>query len=162
MLPRQIQESQGGGVNDCPQTSGPTSHRPGYLVSTGIGFADRQFFLTFDDGPSGVNGETDDTVKMLDAVGLGLSLWQGEYEGTETLWLRWTDREGRLIPTGAEWARQERQRAEESARQADQERQRADQERQRADQERQRATEAEQRAERLAARLRELGIEPPA
>jgi hypothetical protein len=99
---------------------------------------------------------------LLDAVGLGLSLWQGEYEGTETLWLRWTDREGRLIPTGAEWARQERQRAEESARQADQERQRADQERQRADQERQRATEAEQRAERLAARLRELGIEPPA
>jgi Uma2 family endonuclease len=99
---------------------------------------------------------------LLDAVGLGLSLWQGEYEGTETLWLRWTDREGRLIPTGAEWARQERQRAEESARQADQERQQADQERQRADQERQRATEAEQRAERLAARLRELGIEPPA
>ena len=90
---------------------------------------------------------------LLDAVGLGLTLWQGEYEGTETLWLRWTDREGRLIPTGAEWARQELQRAEESARQADQERQRADQERQR-------ATEAEQRAERLAARLRELGIEP--
>ena len=53
-----------------------------------------------------------------------------------------------LAVPGAEWARQERQRAEESARQADQERQRA--------------TEAEQRAERLAARLRELGIEPPA
>lgn len=83
---------------------------------------------------------------LLDAVGLGLSLWQGEYEGTETLWLRWTDREGRLIPTGAELARREQQRATEAEQQAEQERQRA--------------TEAEQRAERLAARLRELGIEP--
>ncbi len=91
---------------------------------------------------------------LLDAVGLGLNLWQGEYEGTETLWLRWTDREGRLIPTGAEWARQECQRATEAEQQAEQERQRAEQERQR-------ATEAEQRAERLTARLRELGIEPP-
>jgi peptidoglycan/xylan/chitin deacetylase (PgdA/CDA1 family) len=35
----------------------------------GDGFADRQFFLTFDDGPSRVNGETDDTVKMLNAKG---------------------------------------------------------------------------------------------
>ncbi len=76
---------------------------------------------------------------LLDTVGLGLSLWQGEYEGTEALWLRWTDREGRLIPTGAESAEQEHQRAE---------------------QEHQRATEAERRVERLAARLRELGIEP--
>ena len=90
---------------------------------------------------------------LLDTVGLGLSLWQGEYEGTEALWLRWTDREGRLIPTGAESAEQERQRVE-------QERQRAEQEHQRAEQEHQRATEAERRVERLAARLRELGIEP--
>jgi Uma2 family endonuclease len=90
---------------------------------------------------------------LLDTVGLGLSLWQGEYEGTETLWLRWTDREGRLIPTGAEAAKQERQRAEREC-------QRAEQECQRAEQECQRATEAERRAERLAARLRELGIDP--
>jgi hypothetical protein len=58
----------------------------------------------------------------------------------EALWLRWTDREGRLIPTSAEWARREQQRATEAEQQAEQER---------------------QRAERLAARLRELGVEPP-
>ena len=91
---------------------------------------------------------------LLDTVGLGLSLWQGEYEGTETLWVRWTDRAGQLIPTGAELARREQQRATEAEHQAEQERQRAEQERQRAEQER-------QRAERLAARLRELGVEPP-
>jgi Uma2 family endonuclease len=77
---------------------------------------------------------------VLDAVGLGLTLWQGEYEDMEALWLRWTDREGRLIPTSAEWVRREQQRATEAEKQAEQER---------------------QRAERLAARLRELGVEPP-
>ena len=84
---------------------------------------------------------------LLDAVGLGLSLWQGEYEDTEALWLRWTDREGRLIPTGAELARREQQRATEAEQRAEESARRVEQER--------------QRAERLAARLRELGIEPP-
>jgi Uma2 family endonuclease len=106
---------------------------------------------------------------LLDAVGLGLSLWQGEYEGTETLWLRWADREGRLIPTGAELARREQQRAMEAEQRSEQERQRAEESVRQAEQERQRAEESvrqaeqeRQRAERLAARLRELGIEPPA
>ncbi|RMF33653.1 MAG: Uma2 family endonuclease [Chloroflexi bacterium] len=50
--------------------------------------------------------------KELPGVGLGLTLWQGEYEGVEALWLRWCDLEGRVIPTGAERAEQERRRAE--------------------------------------------------
>ncbi|WP_377476821.1 MAG: Uma2 family endonuclease [Microcoleus anatoxicus] len=54
----------------------------------------------------------------------------------------------------------ERQRADEERQRADEERQRADEERQRADEERQRADEERQRAERLAARLRELDIDP--
>ena len=45
---------------------------------------------------------------------------------------------------------------------ADDERQRADDERQRADDESQRADDESQRAERLAARLRELGVDPDA
>jgi hypothetical protein len=82
----------------------------------------------------------------LPIVGLGLTVWTGKFEDTKEDWLRWCDQQGQVIPTGAERADQERQRA-------DQERQRADQERQRADQER-------QTTERLAARLRELGINP--
>ncbi|MEG4344929.1 Uma2 family endonuclease [Microcoleus sp. A003_D6] len=58
----------------------------------------------------------------------------------------------RLLELGQE-AATERQRA-------DEERQRADEERQRAEEERQRADEQLQRAERLAARLRELDIDP--
>jgi Uma2 family endonuclease len=56
--------------------------------------------------------------------------------------------------------REAQQQAEQERQQAEQERQRAGQERQRAEQERQRADVEHQRAEQLAARLRELGIDP--
>jgi len=64
-------------------------------------------------------------------------------------------------------AEQERQRAEEKQQLAEQERQRADRERQRAEekqqlveQERQRADRERQRAEQLAAKLKEMGLDP--
>jgi hypothetical protein len=110
----------------------------------------------------------------LESVGLGLTLWQGEFEGKTDLWLRWCDREGNIIPTGAERAEAEQQRAEAEQQRAEAERQRAEAEQQRAELERQRAeaerqrAEAEQqraeleqqRADRLAERLRQLGINP--
>ncbi|MEW6279388.1 MAG: Uma2 family endonuclease, partial [Candidatus Eremiobacterota bacterium] len=61
-----------------------------------------------------------------------LTLWEGTYEGMTATWLRWCDREGQVLLTGIERAELEQARAEE----------------------------ASQRAERLAARLRELGLEP--
>jgi len=82
----------------------------------------------------------------LDDLRLGLTLWQGDYEGIDAIWLRWCDQNDQILLTGEEAARQERQRAE--------------QERQRADQQQQRAEQEQQRAERLAAQLRALGIEP--
>ncbi len=72
--------------------------------------------------------------EWFEAVGLGLTLWQGAYEGARETWLRWCDRAGRVIPTGAE----------------------------RADEERRRADDATARADRLAAQLRALGIDPDA
>ncbi|KAF0243755.1 MAG: hypothetical protein FD167_3741, partial [bacterium] len=52
-------------------------------------------------------------------IGLGLTLWEGEFENTASKsWLRWSNEQGQIIPTGIE------------------------------------------RADRLAARLRELGIDP--
>ena len=80
---------------------------------------------------------------------LGMTLWEGEFEGVRSRWLRWQDERGELIPTG----REQRERAE-------QERERAEQERERAEQERERAERAERRAERLAALLRRSGIDP--
>jgi Uma2 family endonuclease len=41
----------------------------------------------------------------LETVGLGLTLWQGSFEeSVSRLWLRWCDRQGQVIPTGAERA----------------------------------------------------------
>lgn len=83
----------------------------------------------------------------LEDIGLGLTLWQGSFEGVNTEWLRWCDREGEVLPTGEEKAALEHQRAE-------REHQRAEAEYQRAERER-------QRAEALLELLRSHGIAPP-
>jgi len=49
----------------------------------------------------------------LETVGLGLTLWAGQFEeAVSRLWLRWCDRDGQVIPTGAERADAERLRAD--------------------------------------------------
>lgn len=45
-------------------------------------------------------------------VGLGLVLWAGTFEGQQQTWLRWCDKDGRVIPTGAERAERLAERAE--------------------------------------------------
>jgi Uma2 family endonuclease len=75
------------------------------------------------------------------ALGLGLTLWEGEYEGKRDRWLRWVDAAGQLIPTGKE---------------------RGDQEHARAEAEYTRAEAERARAERLAELLRQLGQDPGA
>ena len=63
---------------------------------------------------------------------LGLGLWQGSYQGVDELWMRWYDATNNWIPTPTELAEVERQQRQL----------------------------AEQRAERLAAQLRDLGVNP--
>lgn len=81
-------------------------------------------------------------------VGLSLTLWEGTFQDMTATWLRWVDADGNLIPTAAELLELERQRVTEAEQTARLERQRAD--------------EAEERAARLAAKLRDLGIDPDA
>jgi Uma2 family endonuclease len=86
---------------------------------------------------------------------LFLGIWQGERLSQTMNWLRWWDREGNLLLWSSEQAQQERQRAEHESQRAEHESQRAEHESQRAEQER-------QRADILAAKLRELGVDPNA
>lgn len=79
----------------------------------------------------GLSYRRHDSLQLPDTQ-LGLTLWEGEFEGFHHIWLRWTDDFGNLIPTGKESAAHER--AEKEA--------------------------ALQRAEKLAAQLRALGHEP--
>jgi len=87
-------------------------------------------------------------------LGIGLTLWEGSYRGSPvTTWLRWCDEKGNLFPTGAELAA----RAEaEAAREAE----RAACEAERATREAERAAREAEKAEALAAKLRELGVDP--
>lgn len=68
----------------------------------------------------------------LPEANLGLTFWEGTYDGCQAVWLRWCDRDGHVLPTG-------RERAEAAEESTAQER---------------------RRAEQLAQRLRELGAEP--
>jgi hypothetical protein len=86
-------------------------------------------------------------------IGLGVTLWDGTYEGKTDTWLRWTDADGNLILTGRERAEQEHQRAEQERQWAEQERMDKEQTRPQLEQER-------QRADRLATLLRQLGHDP--
>lgn len=72
-------------------------------------------------------------------IELMLTRWRGSFKGVETTWLHWSTLDGVLLLTAQEQAALVQQ-------QADDERHRAENER--------------QRAERLAARLKELGIDP--
>jgi Uma2 family endonuclease len=79
-------------------------------------------------------------------LGLGIGRGIGSYCGLQREWLCWYDQEGKRFPTPEEVAQQEREIAQ-------QEREIAQQEREIAQQER-------GRAQKLAAKLRELGIDP--
>jgi Uma2 family endonuclease len=72
------------------------------------------------------------TETWLEQVGLGLTIWEGEFEGRQDIWLRWCHQDGIIIATGDERAQQAEARAEQ----------------------------AEQRAQRLEEQLRALGINP--
>ncbi|MBW4622661.1 MAG: Uma2 family endonuclease [Cyanosarcina radialis HA8281-LM2] len=65
-------------------------------------------------------------------LGVELGIWQGEYLNQTLPWLRWWDSEGNLLPTGDERANLEKERADLE----------------------------KQRSERLAAKLRDLGVDP--
>jgi len=82
----------------------------------------------------------------IEQLQLFLGIWQGERLGNNIPWLRWWDVSGNMLLWGFE--------------QAELESQRATLEYQRAEQEYQRAEQEYQRAELLAAKLRELGIDP--
>jgi Uma2 family endonuclease len=71
--------------------------------------------------------ETPDQRLWLETLNAGLGVWQGTYKGVTRLWLRWYDAEGNWIPTEAEMAEQERQRAEQAETLLERERQQREQ-----------------------------------
>ena len=93
-------------------------------------------------------------------AGLGITVWEGEFDGIHQRWLRWTDRNGNLILTGRERAESAEITAAEEQQRAEKERQRAESAEITAAEEHQRAEKERQRAERLAEKLRQMGADP--
>jgi hypothetical protein len=89
----------------------------------------------------------------LPQVGLGVTLWQGTYEGKYDMWLRWCDENENLILTGAENAAQERQAKEQVLFQKEQVVFQLEHERHAKEQ-------ALSQLEQLSTKLRALGIDP--
>lgn len=82
---------------------------------------------------------TDEGRYRIPPMEIDLGVWEGEFQGTDAVWLRPWDWRGHILPSREE-------QIEYHQRQRERERERADQERERAD--------------RLAAKLRELGLNP--
>jgi Uma2 family endonuclease len=80
-----------------------------------------------------------ETSDWLEQIELGLTLWSGEFEGRQDIWLRWCYQDGTILQTGDERAQIAEQQAKE---------------------EKQQKETALSRAEILAKKLREMGINP--
>jgi len=95
---------------------------------------------------------------------LWLGTWEGSYLESDQTWLRFYDKNSKLVPIRAEAreqqlkranrrAEKEKERAEQEQQRAEQEKQRAELEQQRAEQEMQRAEQEKQRADELQSEL---------
>ncbi len=73
-----------------------------------------------------------------DELGIGLKVWQGEFEGARASWLRWVDADGNILKTGQELAAAADKQAAKARHEADK---------------------ANQRVAALEAKLRALGID---
>ncbi|MEB3162476.1 MAG: Uma2 family endonuclease [Prochlorothrix sp.] len=96
----------------------------------------------------------------LEELGLGLGVWEGEYQGIQGRWLRWYDQAGHWIPLRAELLAQEqhdRQLAEAQLAQEQHDRQLTEAQ---LAQEQERAAAAEAQYQALLAKLRAQGINP--
>lgn len=95
--------------------------------------------FTLRDGIYQPLSRTTDNRYISQQLKLALMLWEGDYRGVNTTWLRWANLEGDVLPTERELSEKSKQEA-----------QLAEQE----------AQSAKQKAEQLAAKLRELGVNP--
>jgi Uma2 family endonuclease len=95
--------------------------------------------FTLRDGIYQPLSRTTDNRYISQQLKLALMLWEGDYRGVNTTWLRWANLEGDVLPTERELSEKSKQEAQLA---------------------KQEAQSAKQKAEQLAAKLRELGVNP--
>ena len=88
-------------------------------------------------------------------LGIGLGLWQGEFEGIPRIWLRWYDAQGNWMPTDTE---RERTQKEQALEQIEQERTQKEQALQQVEQERAQKEQALEQLLQVARNLLKSGM----
>ncbi|OCR02626.1 hypothetical protein BCD67_23080 [Oscillatoriales cyanobacterium USR001] len=97
---------------------------------------------------------------LIPELQLRLGLWQGDYKGMNRLWLRWFTADGELILSPSERAILAERQVIESQQKVIEFQQQVSEFQQQLSESQKQVIAAQEKAERLAARLRELGIEP--
>jgi Uma2 family endonuclease len=93
-------------------------------------------------------------------LNLGVTLWDGEFDGFTAEYLRWTDATGRMLPSKAEVAEAATKRADAADERADLEAKRADQVTKQRDEAQVKADRLQAERDRFAELLRKAGIDP--
>jgi Uma2 family endonuclease len=96
----------------------------------------------------------------LPEIGLRLGRERGTYRGREREWLYWYTLSGKRLLSSAETAQQEKEKAQQAELKAQQAELKAQQAELKAQQEKEKAQQAEGQSKKLAAKLKELGIDP--
>jgi Uma2 family endonuclease len=98
----------------------------------------------------------------IEEMGLFLGTWQGERAERTGYWLRWWTAQGELVPWATERANQAESKAKEAELKAKEAELKAKEAELKAKEAEQLATQERERSETLAAKLRELGVDPTA
>jgi Uma2 family endonuclease len=99
---------------------------------------------------------------LSEKLNLALVRWQGDYQGVDTMWLRWITLDGQLLPTKTELVQQAQSQARQAQNQARQAQSQAQQAQAEAQQAQVEARQAQNQVNKLAAKLRDMGINPDA
>lgn len=96
----------------------------------------------------------------LPELGLSLTLWKGAFEGWQETWLRFCDLEGNLFPTGSEKSEDAFFAIEQAKAEAEDAKSETENAIKQAKESAKQAETERLKAEKLAAKLRELGVDP--
>ena len=96
----------------------------------------------------------------LGAVGLGLALWEGEFEGVTATWLRWLGGDGELLKLATEREAETLLSLDKAKHEANKAKHEAFEAKRKAEEAKREASASMLRASALAAKLRALGIDP--
>jgi Uma2 family endonuclease len=130
---------------------------PWYVIYDPYGYLSDEPLRVYERRKKGLTRTADQTYPELN---LGVTVWNGEYEGMDFGWLRWTDATGQMLSTKFEVAEAATKRANAADERANAADERANLEAKRAEQVTKQRDDAMEKTKRLEDALRKSGLDP--